>query len=92
MAVIMISEVPGADASLVDGLRAAGLTEAMASAPGFVSHLSGPTPTGYCVVEVWETQEAHEAWLDAHITPSLPPGLEPTPPEYVPLHLTVPEA
>jgi hypothetical protein len=92
VSVIMISEVPGADASLVDGLLAAGLTEAMASAPGFVSHLSGPTATGYCVVEVWETQEAHQAWLDEHITPSLPPGLQPAPPEYVPLLLTVPQA
>ena len=88
----MISEVPGADASLLDGLRAAGLPEAMAAAPGFVSHLSGPSPTGYCVVEVWETQEAHQDWLDRHVTPSLPPGMEPTPPEYVPLLLTVPRA
>ena len=91
MAVILTTEVPGADAGLIDGLRAAGVLEAMAKAQGFVSHISGPSPAGYRVIEVWETPEDHQAWVDQQVTPGLPPGLEPTTPEYIQLFLTVPE-
>jgi hypothetical protein len=91
MAIIMISEVPGVDAGILDGIRAAGIPEAMAKFPGFVSHVSGATPAGYRVIEVWESPEAHQAWFDAHVAPSMPPGVEPTPPEYIELLLTVPQ-
>ena len=91
MAVIMISEVPGADAGLVEGLRSAGIPEAMAGFPGFVSHVSGPAGSGYRVVEVWESPAAHQAWFDKHVAPNMPPGAEATPPEYIELMLTVPQ-
>jgi heme-degrading monooxygenase HmoA len=91
MAVIMISDVPGADAGLIDGLRAAGVPTAMAAFPGFVSHVSGATETGYRVVEVWDSAAAHRAWFDAHIAPTLPPGVKTTPPQYIDVALTVPE-
>ena len=91
MAVIMISEVPGADAALLDGLIEAGVPKAMANAPGFVSHVSGATGTGVRVVEVWESPEHHQTWLEEHVMPSLPPGVVPGPIEYVELALTVPE-
>ena len=41
MAVIMIAEAPGADASFIDGMRAAGVADTLAQAPGFVSRISG---------------------------------------------------
>lgn len=91
MAVIMIAEVPGADAGFVDGIVAAGVPDAMAAAPGFVSHISGITSSGFRVVEVWESQEAHQAWVDEHITPNLPPGTGPIPTEYIDLRLEVPK-
>ncbi len=91
MAVIMISDVPGVDAGIIDGLRAAGVPGAMASFPGFVSHVSGATETGYRVIEVWESPAAHQAWFDAHVAPTLPPGVEPTTPQYIEVALTVPE-
>jgi heme-degrading monooxygenase HmoA len=78
MAVMMNTEIPGADASFMDGMREAGVVDAIAKAPGFVSHASGVSPTGYQVVEVWESREAHQAWFDTHIAPNLPPGLMPT--------------
>ncbi len=92
MAVIMISDVPGVDAGIVDGLRAAGVPEAMAAFPGFVSHVSGATDTGYRVIEVWESPAAHQAWFDAHVAPAMPPGVEPTTPQYIDLALAVPES
>lgn len=92
MAVIMISEVPGVDAGMLDGIRAAGIPEAMANFPGFVSHVSGATDGGYRVIEVWESPAAHQAWFDAHVAPNMPPGTTATPPEYIEVLLTVPES
>lgn len=73
MAVIMISELPGAGPEFVDVARQQGLVDKMKSAPGFMGHWSGATGTGYRVVEVWESPEAHQAWLDGTVKPSLPP-------------------
>ena len=91
MSVIMSAEVPGADASFLDGMRAAGVVDALVKAPGFVSHLSGPASSGYRVIEVWESREAHQVWYDNHIAPNLPPGSEPVPFEYAELLLATPE-
>jgi hypothetical protein len=52
MAVIMIAEAAGADASFIDGMRAAGVVDALAKSPGFVSHISGAASSGYRVIEV----------------------------------------
>lgn len=92
MSVIMTSEVPGMDASLVDGLRAAGIPAAMAAFPGFVSHVSGATDSGYRVIEVWDSPEDHQAWYAQHVAPNLPSGVEAVSPDYVELSLRVPEA
>lgn len=90
MTVIMVAEVPGADASLMEQMRAAGLLEALAQAPGFVSHVSGAFAGGYRVIEVWETRDAHQSWYDNHIAQNLPPGVGPVPSEYADLVATVP--
>ena len=91
MAVIMNTEIPGADATFIDGMRAAGVLDAIVKAPGFVSHISGASNRGYRVIEVWETREAHQAWYDEHIAPNLPPGMNKPAWEYVDLLLGVPE-
>jgi hypothetical protein len=91
MAVIMIAEAPGADASFVDGLVASGVPDAMVKAPGFVSHISGITSNGFRVIEVWETRDAHQAWFDEQVAPNLPPGMRPIPVEYIELRLEVPK-
>jgi len=82
MAVIMIHEIPGSTAELAEGLKAAGVLDELAKAPGFVSHISGPTETGYRVIEVWDSPESHQHWFNAVVAPNIPPGLEPTAPEY----------
>ena len=56
MAVIMIAEAPGADASFIHGC-AAGVADTLVQAPGFVSHISGAGSNGYRVIEVWEVPE-----------------------------------
>jgi len=90
MSVIMIAEVAGADASFMDGMRAAGVLDAMATYPGFVSHISGATGNAYRVIEVWDSREAHQAWVENVILPNMPPGA-PTPSmEYMDLLASVP--
>ncbi len=33
-------------------------------APGMLSHHAGPTQGGWCVVEIWESQEAAQAFFE----------------------------
>ena len=89
MAVVMISELPGVDASFAEAAREMGILDEMVAAPGFVSHLSGATSSGYRVVEVWESREAWRAWFDGHVVPKLPPGVEATTPEMFDISLDV---
>lgn len=87
MAVIVIHDTPGATAAMAQGLKASGVLDELAQAPGFVSHISGPTDTGYRVIEVWDTQASHEHWYDTHVAPMVPPGIEPATPQYLELTL-----
>jgi heme-degrading monooxygenase HmoA len=87
----MIAEAAGADASFIDGMRAAGVDEALAKAPGFVSHISGAASSGYRVIEVWESREAHQDWVEKVILPNMPPGATPPSIEYIDLIASVPE-
>ncbi len=92
MSVIMIAEVAGADGSFLDGMRAAGVFDAMATYPGFVSHVSGATGNGYRVIEVWESREAHQAWVEGVILPNMPPDAPQPTTEYFDLLASVPES
>jgi heme-degrading monooxygenase HmoA len=92
MSVIMVAEVAGADATFIDAMRAAGVVEALAAYPGFVSHISGAASSGYRVIEVWESREAHEDWVEKVITPNMPPGAPPPTIEYIDLLMAVPES
>ena len=92
MSVIMIAGVAGADASFIDAMRAAGVVDALATYPGFVSHVSGAASSGYRVIEVWESREAHQSWVEKVILPNMPPGAQPPTIEYIDLLATVPES
>jgi hypothetical protein len=43
--------------------------ERIKSYPGFIAQASGSTPGGVQVTEVWETQEAHERWVQEVVGP-----------------------
>jgi len=53
-----------------------------------VSHVSGATESGYRVIEVWDSPEAHQSWYESQVASNLPPGLEPTTPEYIDLTMS----
>jgi hypothetical protein len=90
MSVIMIAEISGAHATFFDAMRANGVVDALATYPGFVSHASGAADSGYRVIEVWESRDAHESWVEKVILPNMPPGAPPPTMEYIDLVAAVP--
>ena len=89
MAVVMVTELPGVDATFADGMRQAGVVDALQAARGFRGHWSGATGSGYRVIELWDSREDYQAWYDGNIAPNLPPGIEPTPPELFEAHFEI---
>jgi hypothetical protein len=72
LAVIMISELPGAGPEFADVARQQRLFDKTKSAPEFMRLWSGATDTGYRVVKVRERLRPTGAWLDGTVKPSLP--------------------
>jgi heme-degrading monooxygenase HmoA len=48
------------------------LVEQLKQQPGFVLHVSYEDAGGLVVAEVWDTQEQHDAWFAANVTPNVP--------------------
>ncbi len=64
MAIIMISELPGAGPEFADVARQQGLFDQMKSAPGFMGHWSGATDSGYRVFELWNRlRPTRHGWM-----------------------------
>ena len=40
--------------------------------PGFVLHVAFEDAQGFCVAEVWETREQHDAFFNANVVPNVP--------------------
>jgi heme-degrading monooxygenase HmoA len=47
------------------------LVELIKKQPGFLLHVSYEDATGFVVGEVWETQEQHDTWFEAHVKPNV---------------------
>jgi len=89
MAAVVMTDVPGADTAMADGMREAGVVDAMQTAKGFRGHWSGATDGGYRVIELWDSREDYQAWYDGTIAPNLPPGVEPEAPKFFEAHLEI---
>ncbi len=76
MAIMQISEVTGQTAAGYDQLLAL-VCEAMQAAPGFIIHSGHATPTGWRVIEMWESREDAARFFAEHIVPLLPIGIRP---------------
>jgi hypothetical protein len=61
MAVCMIFEAPGVTQAQYEQV----LHEVTADGPpqGVRSHVAGPTESGWCVIEVWDSQEAFDRFF-----------------------------
>jgi hypothetical protein len=89
MATVMTTEVPGADATLAEGMRQAGVLDALQSARGFRGHWSGAASSGYRVTELWDSREDCQAFFDRNIVPNFPPGIAPPHLEFFELTLEI---
>ncbi len=48
------------------------LVEQVKKQPGFMLHVSYADANGFCVSELWETQEQHDAWFNTNVAPNVP--------------------
>ena len=48
------------------------LVEQVKKAPGFVLHVAFEDAQGFCVAEIWESQEQHDAWFNDNVVPNVP--------------------
>ena len=87
MAVLARISATGMDQATYDQMSP-GLHEQVKKQPGFVIHIAYPTPGGFGVGEVWESQAQQEAWFNEHVKPNLPDPVAMST-EYVQLHAVV---
>jgi heme-degrading monooxygenase HmoA len=59
------------------------LVEKLKTQPGFVLHVAFEDDQGFCVAEVWESQDEHDAWFDENVVPNVPGEITQ---EVIPLH------
>jgi hypothetical protein len=66
---------------------------------GLLCHVGRPTPTGFQVIEIWETREQYERYDAEIVAPTLaelagdrPPSAAPSAEEFEPRGLVVPTA
>ncbi|MGE5274117.1 MAG: hypothetical protein ACM3QU_10240 [Verrucomicrobiota bacterium] len=48
------------------------LIEKVKQQPGFVLHVAFEDSQGFCVAEIWESQQQHDAWFDENVVPNVP--------------------
>jgi hypothetical protein len=48
------------------------LVEQVKQQPGFILHVSFEDSQGFCVAEIWESQEQHDAFFNANVAPNIP--------------------
>ncbi len=86
MAVCLIFEGPGITEAQYDRVRNE-VAPGDQPPAGAVYHVAGPTETGWCVVEVWESQEAAERFFRETLQPLFQAhGVPEAPPTVFPIH------
>ena len=48
------------------------LVEAVRQQPGFKLHVAFVDSQGFCVAEIWDSQEQHDAWFNENVVPNVP--------------------
>jgi quinol monooxygenase YgiN len=48
------------------------LLEEIKKAPGFVLHVAFEDSQGFCVAEIWDSQEQHDAYFNEKVVPNVP--------------------
>jgi hypothetical protein len=76
MPVLITALVPGQTQEGYDAAMTA-IRPLLEKEKGFIAHGAGPSPDGWRVFEIWDTQEEATAFFAMHIHPHLPPGVTP---------------
>ena len=74
MAVLMTAQIPGGTKEMIDGMRP--VLDHITRAKGFIVHGNGPSPGGWRVTEMRETQADFEAWFETSVKPAFPEGAQ----------------
>ena len=69
MPVLMMVEIPGADAAFAEAMRHAGVLDELQTARGFRGHWSGAASSGYRAIELWDSREDCQAFAEGHFAP-----------------------
>src|SRR3954452_108845 len=72
MAVCLTMQFAGMDTKKYDAVMGQlGLSSAIANWPqGILSHVAGPTSDGLCVVDLWESQQDFDAFMNSRLKPA----------------------
>jgi quinol monooxygenase YgiN len=71
MAVLVRMVAAGMDTAAYDDVSTF-LVKQVKKQPGFMLHVGYPSPGGFFVEEVWESQSQFEKWLNQNIRPNVP--------------------
>jgi hypothetical protein len=71
MAVLIRHRAQGLGAADYDRLSSP-LVDQVKQAPGFVLHVAFEDSKGFCVAEIWDSQEQHDAFFNEKVVPNVP--------------------
>ncbi len=71
MAVLVRMIAPDMDAAAYDRVTEY-LGELIKKQPGFIIHVGYPSPSGFQVEEVWQTQRQFDNWFTHYVKPNVP--------------------
>jgi hypothetical protein len=71
MAVLIRHRAEGMTTGQYDQLSPPLIAE-LTQQPGFVLHVAFVDAQGFCVAEIWETQEQHDSYFNEKVVPNVP--------------------
>ena len=77
MSVLMQAQVPGMTQEMIDGLAGdPAFLSGLKDSPGYLGfHANGPIEGGWQVLELWNTEADHAAWVEAFVAQNMPEEL-----------------
>jgi quinol monooxygenase YgiN len=88
VAIAMIFDTPGVTQAQYDQVHDA-VTPDNRPPPGLLYHVAGPTENGFCVVEVWESQDAASTFFQEKLGQALQQAGITAPPRVFHVHNTM---
>jgi quinol monooxygenase YgiN len=71
MAVLIRHRPQGLGAAKYDELSPP-LVAGVKQQPGFMLHVAFEDSRGFCVAEIWESEEQHDSWFNENVVPNVP--------------------